>query len=119
MSYEPTNWKDGDLVTSAKLNKLEQGVANSNHDTVMMTAENNNNTVTFTVNKTWQEIWDNNYTMVYMNDNLAGKMFFQIDHIDPSEFGIYVTNYNFQEWLTASSADEYPTCTLSSGGDVA
>ena len=25
MSYEPTNWKDGDLVTSAKLNKIENG----------------------------------------------------------------------------------------------
>ncbi len=29
MSYEPTNWKAGDVVTSAKLNKLEQGVANA------------------------------------------------------------------------------------------
>ena len=27
MSYEPTNWKTGDVVTSAKLNKLENGVA--------------------------------------------------------------------------------------------
>jgi hypothetical protein len=27
MSYEPTVWKSGDIVTSAKLNKLEQGVA--------------------------------------------------------------------------------------------
>lgn len=27
MSYEPTNWKTGDVVTSAKLNKLEEGVA--------------------------------------------------------------------------------------------
>ena len=27
MSYEPTNWKSGDVVTSAKLNKLEQGVS--------------------------------------------------------------------------------------------
>lgn len=27
MSYDPTNWKTGDVVTSAKLNKLEQGVA--------------------------------------------------------------------------------------------
>ena len=26
MAYEPTNWKTGDVVTSAKLNKLEQGV---------------------------------------------------------------------------------------------
>ena len=32
MSYEPTNWKDGDLVTSAKLNKLEQGIADSLSD---------------------------------------------------------------------------------------
>ena len=27
MSYTPTTWKAGDTVTSAKLNKLEQGVA--------------------------------------------------------------------------------------------
>lgn len=30
MSYEPTNWKTGDVVTSQKLNKLEQGVAGAN-----------------------------------------------------------------------------------------
>lgn len=30
MSYEPTNWQAGDIVTSAKLNKLEQGLANLN-----------------------------------------------------------------------------------------
>lgn len=29
MSYTPTEWKTGDVVTSAKLNKLEQGVANA------------------------------------------------------------------------------------------
>ena len=29
MSYEPTNWKSGDTVTSAKLNKMEQGIASA------------------------------------------------------------------------------------------
>lgn len=29
MPYEPTNWKSGDVVTSAKLNKLEEAVANA------------------------------------------------------------------------------------------
>lgn len=29
MSYTPTEWKTGDVVTSAKLNKLEQGVADA------------------------------------------------------------------------------------------
>lgn len=28
MGYEPTNWQAGDTVTSAKLNKIEQGIAN-------------------------------------------------------------------------------------------
>lgn len=28
MSYEPTQWKTGDIVTSAKLNRLENAVAN-------------------------------------------------------------------------------------------
>lgn len=29
MAYEPTQWKAGDTVTSAKLNKMEQGIAAS------------------------------------------------------------------------------------------
>mgnify|MGYP001771144159 CR=1 FL=1 len=28
MAYTPTTWKDGDLITAEKLNKLEQGVQN-------------------------------------------------------------------------------------------
>ena len=27
MSYQPTNWSRGDVITSAKLNKIEQGIA--------------------------------------------------------------------------------------------
>lgn len=29
MAYEPTNWKSGDVVTAAKLNKIEQGIYGS------------------------------------------------------------------------------------------
>lgn len=28
MAYTPTQWKDGDLITAKRLNKLEEGVAN-------------------------------------------------------------------------------------------
>lgn len=28
MSYEPTTWLDGDVITAEKMNKLEQGVKN-------------------------------------------------------------------------------------------
>lgn len=51
MSYEPTNWKSGDVVTSAKLNKMEQGIANAGG--ALVVANNNG-----TLNKTWKEIHD-------------------------------------------------------------
>lgn len=28
MAYTPTTWKDGDVITAVKMNKIEQGVAN-------------------------------------------------------------------------------------------
>ena len=37
MAYTPTTWKSGDVVTSAKLNKLENGVANAS--TLIVTIE--------------------------------------------------------------------------------
>ena len=52
MSYNPTNWKAGDTVTSAKLNKIEQGIAASGR--ILIAHEDENSTL----DKTWQEIYD-------------------------------------------------------------
>lgn len=51
MAYEPTEWKSGDVISSQKLNKIEQGISNS----VLR--------VDFDIdagalNKTWKEIHD-------------------------------------------------------------
>jgi len=35
MAYEPTTWTAGDTVTAAKMNKLEQGVANSGNGSIL------------------------------------------------------------------------------------
>lgn len=57
MSYEPTNWKDGDLVTSAKLNKMEQGIAENNGSSILkvglVSGENG-----ASLDKTFKEIRD-------------------------------------------------------------
>ena len=29
MAYTPTNWQDGDIITAAKLNKMEQELVNN------------------------------------------------------------------------------------------
>lgn len=39
MSYTPTNWVSGDIITSAKLNKLENGVAAAGGLVVNITAD--------------------------------------------------------------------------------
>lgn len=56
MSYEPTQWKAGDTVTSAKLNKLEQGVATIGGVLIVHIVDNGENPAT--LDKTWQEIYD-------------------------------------------------------------
>lgn len=54
MSYTPTEWKAGDTVTSAKLNKLEQGVASAGGGGGVLIATETD----FTLDKTWKEVHD-------------------------------------------------------------
>lgn len=80
MAYEPTNWQAGDIVTSAKLNKMEQGIAR--YDIVEGIKANESSIIT--LNKTWQEIWDNNYTYImttYEDDYETAKQFIPIINI--------------------------------------
>ena len=56
MSYTPTNWKAGDTVTSAKLNKMEQGIANSDNGILVINESLEPNSDTLYLNKTYAEI---------------------------------------------------------------
>lgn len=51
MSYTPTEWKTGDIVSSQRLNKLEEGVKDAYEVMVI-------NDTDGTLDKTWQEIHD-------------------------------------------------------------
>lgn len=82
MSYEPTNWKTGDVVTSAKLNKLENAVAQSGGDidwfVISITSDNDPN-VPITIDKTWQEIKDAYSSGKTIVLNLGGQIITQYD----------------------------------------
>lgn len=58
MSYEPTIWKDGDLVTSAKLNKIEQGIAEGGNGGILIAHLTSTGPYSGILDKTWQEIHD-------------------------------------------------------------
>ena len=62
MSYEPTNWKAGDTVTSAKLNKIEQGIKN-NILVANLIFDDFENGIAH-LDKTWQEIYDANFCVI-------------------------------------------------------
>ena len=67
MPYEPTNWKSGDVVTSAKLNKIEAGIASGG---VLVVTDTEG-----TLDKTWQEIHDAVfvvYNTAMSQDNMTG-----------------------------------------------
>lgn len=54
MSYTPTQWATGDIITAEKLNKLENGVANAGGGGVLVVHVNENGVL----DKTWKEIHD-------------------------------------------------------------
>lgn len=60
MSYEKNTWAKGDVVTSAKLNHMEDGIANAGVLVVGTTEEDN----TIVLDKTWQEIYDSPLAVV-------------------------------------------------------
>lgn len=62
MSYEPTEWKSGDVITSTKLNKIENGIqaAASGGGGALIVGDNVDGTG---LNKTWKEINDALQTM--------------------------------------------------------
>lgn len=130
MSYEPTNWKDGDLVTSAKLNKLEQGVANgANFEVINMEVAQDRGH--FSLDKTAGEIIDilksGKYILVISIPELPSGTSSEVyQYFSTIPMAVtYVPDYGFQILLdfptfapvgnngllilTASSLDQYPS----------
>ena len=109
MSYTPTNWKSGDVVTSAKLNKLEQGVASAGG--VLIVTETNG-----TLDKTWQEIHDA-APLVWMQ---GGAAYYPCMAVGNAEEQYFVAFSNLAggepEMYAAESTDAYPVLTQLAGG---
>ena len=125
MAYTPTTWANGDTITAAGLNKMEQGIAGS----VMLIHVDPE---TFLCDKTWQQVHDALVagTSIYFlrevnigeiaNTYLARVINVAIDPDDPDEVLYHVsyffTVYEDAEWrlavqeLIAMDADDYLYC---------
>lgn len=129
MSYEPTNWKAGDTVTSAKLNKLEQGVASSGGGGMFMVHGTfSEDTGAITLDKTWREIYDaaqEKYVGIIFNHIQDSVLTFPvvgagIIGAGSIEQAFVVYSLDAEEGLSmmafaTDSEDGYPTYTLAPG----
>lgn len=58
MSYEPYEWKDGDIINASKLNRIENGIAEANTTSTILLVNLTNDGNVVTSNKTAGEILD-------------------------------------------------------------
>lgn len=95
MSYEPTNWKTGDVITAEKMNKLESGVANINGIFPLDIQEINGNLTINSYNEIKNAIQNNLIPMGYyrlsstdnsMEFSLATLLLIAQDKISDSDY---------------------------------
>ena len=111
--YTPTEWKAGDTVTSAKLNKLEQGVASRGFLIINGTWDEYDGHDICTLDKTWTEIQASDVSFVIgraentLNCWLVVNVFF--DELSLSgKYTVRVYDGEIDMDFTCNSADEYP-----------
>lgn len=105
MSYEPTNWKTGDVVTSAKLNKLEQGVADAGVSGILIVHDTEG-----TLDKTYAEIKAALVAVIVTSTN---ELWYPAKYSEESGYALTVMGQGIGGGLTvndyvADSADDYP-----------
>lgn len=112
MSYEPTTWKDGDLVTSAKLNKIEQGIAAGSGILIVHIIVDGENPPV--LDKTWQEIHDADACYIIERDNgssscglVTGTSIYE----DQYDVGVYKFT-SFPQTFSADSSTDYPVLNI-------
>ena len=105
MSYTPTTWKSGDIVTSEKLNKLEQGVANNG---ILIIHQDENGIL----DRTWQEIYDAPFAICIFDDNYDnfGARMKSIVEQTTYQSNKYDVQIGEDKWTT-STPDGYPEWT--------
>ena len=126
MSYEPTVWAAGDVVTATKMNKIEQGISeNSGGGSTGLIVNMEEDDGAYILSERFSTIADciENGGMVYVHGTKTVEES-EIDFYTPvqtlldSESGIYMieiyvypsNNYNF----VAATREDYPTDSSSS-----
>lgn len=118
MAYTKNTWVTGDIVSSAKLNHMEDGIANSENVFIVGGVQLDAEGPYGTLDKTWQEIYDAMQSKVviapYVSDNEIIQFRIDLIRYDDSA-NAYVVPLGNVSVFTTASRDGYPS--LSGGTD--
>lgn len=107
MSYTPSEWKTGDVITAEKLNNMESGIVNVGSSPIFVCHADQDSTI----DKTWSEIrqaYQNDKVIILKSADGAGCSYFSACFNTPSFYEVqffangYVTKYR------ATSENGYP-----------
>ena len=118
MSYNKHTWATGNVVGAVDLNRMEQGIEDAGNsgsgEVLVVNAVYNENDDSYTLDKTWQEIYDAfPFVAVYINTNE------ELIKNNIVSVGIYYGNYIVEAGLslTTNFASGYPTTANPGGGN--
>lgn len=106
MSYTPTNWKSGDVVTSAKLNNIEQGIANA---TLLVNATQSDSGLTCDTKASVMYNAITNGQTIVINIPEIGGAFTVITATAANNRYEFLVYYDEYVTFAATSGDDYPT----------
>ena len=114
MAYTKNTWNTGDVVTSEKLNHIEDGITNSESVLVVGGVSVDEGSITGTLDKTWQEIHDaleSNICIVTISD---GDSNFQTRitaaRALDAEYDVVFSDIGDTVSFSSASKDGYPSC---------
>lgn len=116
MSYTPTTWHGGDVLSAEAMNKIENGIANAGSGALEVQVSGDENGAV--MDKTWQEIYDAFPNVYCIASDPEGKS---------SILSIYNENNSYVVesggWFQTDGPDGYPAVsstgpTPSDGGNV-
>ncbi len=109
MAYTKNTWATGDIVTSAKLNHMEDGIASGAVMVVRVNSTTDGNNIVYILDKTWQEIYDAIDSGLFCFLLEGGERSFYQYGIDGVEVvdGVYYVNSNIRTYQT-DVAGGYP-----------
>ncbi len=110
MAYEKQTWANGDVITDAKLNHMEEGIkAASEIVAAICTVAEDSEKTTYTLSKTWNEINNAKLCLLYLDGVVSVISELSSDSTDTEGHLVYEAySTDMDMTFTCLNPDDYP-----------